>query len=83
MTYLASFATGNLLRTIINLITDMTGESGMGGENGTDYSNNIVTRAQFHKDHLQPGKYNFTLWEWLYLVQKLTREYLKDSWVDG
>ncbi|XP_074652131.1 signal transducer and activator of transcription 5B-like [Tubulanus polymorphus] len=46
-----------------------------------DYSQYMVTWAQFNKDSL-PGR-NFTFWEWFYAVLKLTKEYLKGPWNDG
>ncbi|XP_067933839.1 signal transducer and activator of transcription 5A-like [Watersipora subatra] len=50
------------------------------GDSSADFSNNVVTRSQFHKEN--PGQYHSPLWEWFYLVQKLTREHFKEPWVD-
>ncbi|XP_012223003.1 signal transducer and activator of transcription 5B isoform X3 [Linepithema humile] len=46
-----------------------------------DYSNLMLTWAQFCKEPL-PER-NFTFWEWFYAVMKLTREHLRGPWIDG
>lgn len=46
-----------------------------------DYSNVLLSWAQFCKEPL-PER-NFTFWEWFYAVMKLTREHLKGPWMDG
>ncbi|XP_058798217.1 signal transducer and activator of transcription 5B [Phymastichus coffea] len=46
-----------------------------------DYSNLLLSWAQFCKEPL-PER-NFTFWEWFYAVMKLTREHLKGPWNDG
>lgn len=45
-----------------------------------DPTERMVTWTQFNKDPL-PNR-AFTFWEWFYTIQKLTREHLKDLWVD-
>ncbi|XP_063231375.1 signal transducer and activator of transcription 5B isoform X2 [Bacillus rossius redtenbacheri] len=47
----------------------------------SDYSAMLLTWSQFCKEPL-PER-NFTFWEWFYAVMKLTREHLRQSWVDG
>lgn len=49
--------------------------------NGQDYSNMLLSWAQFCKEPL-PER-NFTFWEWFYAVMKLTREHLRGPWSDG
>ncbi|BFZ22447.1 hypothetical protein BsWGS_25485 [Bradybaena similaris] len=39
-----------------------------------------VSWAQFNKDTM--SNRNFTFWEWYYAILKLTKEHLKDVWVD-
>ncbi|XP_029671595.1 signal transducer and activator of transcription 5B isoform X1 [Formica exsecta] len=46
-----------------------------------DYSNTPLSWAQFCKEPL-PER-SFTFWEWFYAIMKLTREHLKNPWVDG
>ncbi|XP_020283532.1 signal transducer and activator of transcription 5B isoform X3 [Pseudomyrmex gracilis] len=46
-----------------------------------DYSNTMLSWAQFCKEPL-PER-NFTFWEWFYAVMKLTREHLKGPWNEG
>lgn len=46
-----------------------------------DYSNLLLSWAQFCKEPL-PER-NFTFWEWFYAVMKLTREHLRGPWIDG
>ncbi|KAJ8681673.1 hypothetical protein QAD02_017465 [Eretmocerus hayati] len=46
-----------------------------------DYSNLMLSWAQFCKEPL-PER-SFTFWEWFYAVMKLTREHLKNPWNDG
>ncbi|XP_066595837.1 signal transducer and activator of transcription 5B [Prorops nasuta] len=48
---------------------------------GQDYNNLLLSWAQFCKEPL-PER-TFTFWEWFYAVMKLTREHLKNPWVDG
>ncbi|XP_051171360.1 signal transducer and activator of transcription 5B isoform X2 [Leptopilina boulardi] len=46
-----------------------------------DYTNLLLSWAQFCKEPL-PER-NFTFWEWFYAVMKLTREHLRNPWIDG
>ncbi|CAG0900048.1 unnamed protein product [Darwinula stevensoni] len=46
-----------------------------------DYNSVMVQWSHFCKDPL-PNR-NFTFWEWFYAVARLTREHLKEPWVDG
>ncbi|GAB1859956.1 Signal transducer and activator of transcription [Camponotus japonicus] len=46
-----------------------------------DYSNTLLSWAQFCKEPL-PER-SFTFWEWFYAIMKLTREHLKNPWIDG
>ncbi|XP_029171422.1 signal transducer and activator of transcription 5B [Nylanderia fulva] len=46
-----------------------------------DYSNTPLSWAQFCKEPL-PER-SFTFWEWFYAIMKLTREHLKNPWMDG
>lgn len=52
-----------------------------GNASGQDYSSLFLSWAQFCKEPL-PER-NFTFWEWFYAVMKLTREHLKNPWMDG
>ncbi|XP_018340106.1 PREDICTED: signal transducer and activator of transcription 5B [Trachymyrmex septentrionalis] len=51
-----------------------------GNSVGQDYSNMLLSWAQFCKEPL-PER-NFTFWEWFYAVMKLTREHLRGPWID-
>ncbi|XP_014206630.1 signal transducer and activator of transcription 5B isoform X2 [Copidosoma floridanum] len=51
------------------------------GSNCQDYTNLLLSWAQFCKEPL-PER-NFTFWEWFYSVMKLTREHLRGPWNDG
>lgn len=51
------------------------------GQEIEDFTGLRVSRALFHKDQLQPGRH-FTFWEWLYGVQKVTKEFLRPLWCD-
>ena len=53
----------------------------MGNNPDQDYSNLLLSWAQFCKEPL-PER-NFTFWEWFYAVMKLTREHLRAPWIDG
>ncbi|XP_075222019.1 signal transducer and transcription activator Stat92E isoform X2 [Lycorma delicatula] len=48
---------------------------------GNDYNSLMLSWTQFCKEPL-PER-SFTFWEWFYAVMKLTREHLKNFWVDG
>lgn len=46
-----------------------------------DFANAPLSWAQFCKEPL-PER-SFTFWEWFYAIMKLTREHLKNPWMDG
>ncbi|XP_014225592.1 signal transducer and activator of transcription 5B isoform X2 [Trichogramma pretiosum] len=52
-----------------------------GGATCQDYTNLMLSWAQFCKEPL-PER-TFTFWEWFYAVMKLTREHLRGPWNDG
>lgn len=49
-------------------------------ESDKNYHNELITWSQFAKDPL--CERNFTFWEWFYSICKLTRDYLKNMWID-
>ncbi|KAF7994788.1 hypothetical protein HCN44_004260 [Aphidius gifuensis] len=77
-------ATGRLL--LDDNINFLAEKAFRGGCNNTqneqqDYTNGMLSWAQFCKEPL-PER-NFTFWEWFYAVMKLTREHLRGPWMDG
>ncbi|XP_043290168.1 signal transducer and activator of transcription 5B [Venturia canescens] len=70
---IAGGATGNSSVAAPNSVANNPAEQ--------DYSNVLLSWAQFCKEPL-PER-NFTFWEWFYAVMKLTREHLKGPWMDG
>lgn len=49
----------------------------------SDYSNMALTWSQFCKEPLPLQDRNFTFWEWFFQVMKVTREHLRQLWIDG
>ncbi|XP_034939786.1 signal transducer and activator of transcription 5B [Chelonus insularis] len=74
-------ATGRpLMEDSLRFLAEKVFRGGHGGGD-QDYSNVLLSWAQFCKEPL-PER-NFTFWEWFYAVMKLTREHLKSPWNDG
>ncbi|XP_050310065.1 signal transducer and activator of transcription 5B isoform X2 [Anthonomus grandis grandis] len=49
--------------------------------NYNEQSHQMLSWAQFCKEPL-PDR-NFTFWEWFFAIMKLTKEHLRNPWVDG
>lgn len=73
-------ATGrHLMEDNLRFLAEKAFRGGYPGDQ--DYSNLMLSWAQFCKEPL-PER-NFTFWEWFYAVMKLTREHLRGPWTEG
>ena len=48
-----------------------------------DFSNMSLSWTLFCKEPLPLQDKNFTFWEWFFQVMKVTREHLRQPWIDG
>ena len=61
----------------------LAGKAFRNATEGTDYSNMALSWGLFCKEPLPLADKSFTFWEWFYQVMKVTKEHLKQPWVDG